>query len=178
MISEVGYVTKSAEVVRIASALPYFAAAVGVMKTAADMTKKEEKNIAATLKKVAPKTRTEEQVQLIAGRPFTPGQFLRYGTVGTSMGVAGHVMGSAITHDPVATRWLPWVTGKDVAKHALIVDDVAKAVAKEKLQENLAKAVLNPRQLARAGVMGTVFGLGVPMLRRMSDIHAARKGKY
>ncbi len=166
MISEVGYITKSAEVVRIASALPYFAAAVGVLKTAAEMTKKEEKNIAATLKKVAPKTETEERVQQIAGRPFTPGQFLRYGTVGTGMGVAGHIAGSGIAG---GTRWKPWVTGAE------------KAIGGETLRQaekDIAKAVLNPRQLARAGVMGTVFGLGVPMLRRMSDIHAARKGKY
>lgn len=174
MISEVGHITKSAEVVRIASALPYFAAAADVVKIAADLTKKEEKNIAETLKKVAPKSVTEERVQQIAGRPFTPGQFLRYGTVGTGMGVAGHVAGSAIAG---GSRWRPWTTAVEKAEQALM-GDTARAAAQKEISRDVSRAVLNPRQLARAGVMGTVFGLGVPLLRRLSDINAARKGKY
>jgi hypothetical protein len=90
----------------------------------------------------------------MAGKPFTPGQYGRYTAAGALSGLAGHFLGGAIEGEHFKL-WKP-----------------------DTLKPNSERALLHPRKLSRAAVMGAIFGAAVPAARKLWDIHAAQQGYF
>lgn len=132
----------------------------GVIKTAADgVTREEKRNIRKTLKVIKPRSRTEEQVQEIAGRPLTKGQIIRRGLIGAGGGIGLGVAHGLITKQPLT---------------------VGRAVSKKVMSREAAKglATFSPQRLLSGAATGSVFGLGIPLVQRQADIEAARRGQF
>lgn len=122
------------------------------------LTKEEKKNLRKTVKLLKPKTRTEEQVREITGRPLTKGQLARYGVIGAGSGAIGSIASGLITGAPLTVR-------RAVASG--VEPQVAKSVA-----------ILAPRRLTASGAYGATLGLGMDAMKRIADREAAFRGKF
>jgi len=117
-----------------------------------EITAEERKNIRKSLQLLRPRSKTEKEVQELAGRGLTPGQVARY------MGVGGVVVGGL----GAARRGIT-----QAGKHG-----VKSLVAKEGV-----KQVLHPSSIGADALYGTALG-ALPVLRRKLDIEAARRGQF
>lgn len=116
----------------------------------------EAGNIERVLKERQPRTEAEQNIQQIVGARPTAGQVGRAATVGALGGVGTHVLGSAIEG---GNKWLP---------------DMSEGVVKG-LLKNKGRAVLHPRSLGRAAVVGGILTGGLPIAKKLWDIQTARE---
>ena len=130
----------------------------GMVKVAEPLSREEKKNVRKTLKVIRPRSRTDEQVQEIAGRPWTAGQMARRGVIGAGGGIAAGTLQGLITGAPLTV-------GRAVKKGTL--PSIARGAA-----------LLSPRRLAAGGIGGATFGLAIPLIQQMADREAAKRGQF
>jgi hypothetical protein len=71
-----------------------------MIKVAAEKTYREKRKelrvLKRQVKKITPKTEREKKIERLAGKKWTPGQYLRGAGIGGAVGALGHVAGTAI----------------------------------------------------------------------------------
>lgn len=119
------------------------------------MTQEEKRNIAKTLQLIKPRSKTEKQVEELAGRGLTPGQVARYMLIGGAM-----------------------VGGLGVARRGIVeggklgLSRIGQLASREG-----AKKLVAPSAVGADALYGTAIG-ALPVLRRKMDIEAARRGQF
>lgn len=131
------------------------------------VSKQELGNVKKTLKQLAPKTEKEKTLEELSGRPFTKGQYKRYAALAGTAGIATHFGGRAIGGGTT-----PWIHGTSPAG---VLESSGKRILRG-LKSG--ETMISPRQLARAAVIGGIYGAMIPAWRRIADTQAAKKGKF
>jgi len=137
-------------------------------KPSAKLTQDQRRNIKKSLRLIKPKTKSEAEVQELAGRPWTSGQFMRRGVIGASGGVAAGTLGGAVTGAPLT-----------IGSAQKLVRNRAGAMV-PRMGPTTAKmtALLSPRRLAAGAIGGAAFGLAIPYAQQLADADAAKRGQF
>jgi hypothetical protein len=128
----------------------------------------QRKNIRKALRVVKPRSKSEADVQELAGRAMTPGQVVRRGAIGALGGTGAGVLGGLVTGSPLTVRKA--VEG--------LLEKGQKIPTKAQLRLAQSQATFGPRRMLAGAIGGTAFGLGIPYLQRKADIEAARRGQF
>lgn len=113
--------------------------------------KKELKNLKEVAKKVEPETEKAKRIAEIAGRPWTPGQYVRGAGIGAALQNIGGYATDAIIGE------------KTPAVHQIF---------------RKGERGKGWRQTAARTLMGSLYGAAIPALKRQIDVEAAKRGKY
>jgi hypothetical protein len=118
-----------------------------------NVSRSDASKIRSQLKSIAPRTKTQQQVEELAGRPMTKGQIAR------AIGI-GAIVGGGFG-----------IVNRSVGK-------LGRGLLKSK-QEAIKNSleVINPRQILADMTTGAGVGT-LPIWRRKADIEAAKRGKY
>jgi hypothetical protein len=176
----------AAEVIRILHAPLHISAVLNMMKTAGskDIPQAEQrKNIQASLEKIKPKTKSEEQAQALAGAPWTTGKMVRRGIIGSVGGIgagtlSGTITGSPITRSQALRDAVTKGSGEKITRAALKRMIASGEITKAMQRTAKATALTSPYRLAAGAVTGATFGLLTPLLQQKVDLEAARRGKF
>jgi len=120
------------------------------------LTRSEASQIRKQLKALAPRTKTEKQVEDLAGRQLTKGQLARYITIGAVLG-----------------------GGMGLVRKGLKAGTGGMIGGLKTLKEHPVRAPLSVAGDVIGDVTtGAVYGGVLPVARRAADIEAARRGKF
>jgi hypothetical protein len=139
--------------------------AVGMTKGPYNLTSAERANIRRSIKVLAPRTKSEEDVRRLAGAPLTKGQIARAALVGATLVPLIGVGRRSLT-EPIKAL----ARSRGVAKPL-------RDVVKESLREGTREA-LNPGGIVSDVIGGVTFGAAMPVVKRWADIEAARRGQF
>lgn len=130
--------------------------------------REELKNIKRTVAAIKPKTEKEKKLTELTGKPYTKGQYKRYASIAGGAGLATHFAGRAIGGGKV-----PWLLAE--LKNPAVRESISERIFRGMVK---GETMVSPRQLARAAVIGGIYGAFIPAARRVADISAAKRGKY